>query len=491
MVVALGSFLASQSPAQSFRTLYNFSATATPPFGPNTNSDGANPAGAVVFAGSTLCGTTQYGGSSGSGTIFALSTDGTSFRTLYTFTDSYAFGTNADGAAPQAGLVEVANLLYGTAAQGGIADNGTVFEVSTGAFSFTTLHQFSMGDVISDTNGDGVSPYGGLVASSNVLFGTAYAGGSSGKGCVFRLNIDGTSFLVLHSFGAGNANSAGIYTNSDGINPQAGLLLSGTTLFGTAYAGGEWGDGAVFALNVDGSGFRVLHAFTAQDPSTGTNNDGASPQSPLLLSGNVLYGDASNGGNFGNGTVFALNVDGTAFQTLHSFTAQDPSTGTNSDGAFPTGNLILVGQKLYGTALDGGLAGNGAVFKLNVDGTGFQSLYSFTRRDAVTGTNGDGASPQAGLIQSSNTLYGTTSEGGLYGNGTVFSFFLPPQLAINSLGGQAILSWPATTTNFVLQSTTNLFAPEWSTKVSAITISGLNIFTNPVSTTPQFFRLSQ
>ena len=41
--------------------------------------------------------------------------------------------------------------------------------------------------------------------------------------------------------------------------------------------------------------------------------------SGLILSGNTLYGTARSGGSSGNGTVFALNTDGTGFTNLHSF----------------------------------------------------------------------------------------------------------------------------------------------------------------------------
>src|SRR5689334_892928 len=49
------------------------------------------------------------------------------------------------------------------------------------------------------------------------------------------------------------------YTNSDGAVPQAGLLLSGNTLYGTASGGGISGRGTLFKVNADGSGFTNLH----------------------------------------------------------------------------------------------------------------------------------------------------------------------------------------------------------------------------------------
>src|SRR6266567_268132 len=71
--------------------------------------------------------------------------------------------------------------------------------------------------------------------------------------------------------------------------------------------------------------FTTLHSFTATSPfsvSTDTfytNTDGANPSGNLILSGNILYGTASQGGSWGYGAVFAVNADGTGFTNLHSF----------------------------------------------------------------------------------------------------------------------------------------------------------------------------
>ena len=116
----------------------------------------------------------------------------------------------------------------------------------------------------------------------------------------------------------------------------------------------------VFAVNTDGTGFTNLHNFTARSigpPYVGTNSEGASPSGGLLLSGNTLYRTTANGGSGGVGTVFALNTDGTGFTNLHSFAAggYDRSGDfTNSDGAFPEAGLILSGNTLYGTTTHGG-----------------------------------------------------------------------------------------------------------------------------------------
>ena len=110
---------------------------------------------------------------------------------------------------------------------------------------------------------------------------------------MFALNTNGTGFTTLHSF-----------TNSpDGANPYAGLILSGNTLYGTACSGGSSNAGTVFAVNTNGTGFVVLHSFTISP-------DGANPQAGLILSGNTLYGTTCYGGSSNYGTLFAINTNG-------------------------------------------------------------------------------------------------------------------------------------------------------------------------------------
>src|SRR5436309_2733456 len=91
--------------------------------------------------------------------------------------------------------------------------------------------------------------------------------------------------------------------------------------------------GAVFKVTTNGTGFTNLYSFTATDAYPHTNSDGAHPQAGLILSSNTLYGTAALGGSSGNGSVFAVNTDGTGFTNLHSFTAAPGPLYTNSDGA--------------------------------------------------------------------------------------------------------------------------------------------------------------
>src|SRR2546425_977852 len=118
MAAAVLVFNTTDTPAQAFKVLHDFSATSGRP---STNWDGAQPyLTGLVFSGATLYGTTYFGGTNGSGVVFALSTEGGDFTVLHTFTRSDSpFYTNLDGEFPQGGLVLQGDTLYGTALNGG------------------------------------------------------------------------------------------------------------------------------------------------------------------------------------------------------------------------------------------------------------------------------------------------------------------------------------------------------------------------------------
>jgi uncharacterized repeat protein (TIGR03803 family) len=476
LIAVLGLIADGRVTAQTFTTLHHFTASIT-----GTNSDGAFPYAGLILSGNTLYGTALEGGSLDGGTVFALNSDGTGFTTLHSFA-AHTSGTNSDGSTPYAGLILSGNTLYGTAKSGGASDCGTVFKINTDGTSFTTLHSFTATSGPDGTNSDGANPFAGLILSGNTLYGAAWQGGRSGAGTVFALATNGTGFTTLHSFTA-LSNS----TNGDGAYPNAGLILSGNTLYGTANQGGISGYGTVFAINTIGTGFTNLHSFV--DSVDGYPTDGAFPVAGLILSGNTLYGTANQGGTpgGGHGTVFAINTDGSGFRNLYSFT-------NGSDGAFPVARLISSGNSLYGTASEGGSSGSGTVFSLNTDGTSFRTLHSFTALSDSTNT--DGTFPN-GIILSGNTLYGTAYQGGSSDNGTVFSLSLgsasAPQLTIVLFGANVILTWPANAAGFTLQSTANLASPAiWSTVFPGPTIvNGQNAVTNPISGTRKFYRLSQ
>ncbi len=257
----------------------------------------------------------------------------------------------------------------------------------------------------------GVNPYTPLILANDTLYGTTRGGGTFGWGTVFALSTNGTGFTNLYHF----PTAVGIPpTNQLGALPHGGLVISpsGRTLYGTTINGGPGAKGVVFAVNTDGTGFTNLHHFSAQN-EFGENSDGAMPWCSLVLSGNTLYGTTLNGGSQGFGTVFAVRTNGTMFTVLHHFQSSSNTAHAHS--------LVLSDNTLYGTGNDGSVTGSGAVFAIRTDGSGYTNLFRFPVVEGDTYTNRHGANPFAGLSISGDRLYGSTLGGGSGGRGTVFS----------------------------------------------------------------------
>src|SRR5439155_797009 len=118
LVAGLGLILAGRVTAQSFTVLHTFTSAS----GPNaTNTDGANPFAGLMLSGNTLFGAANDGGRSGHGTVFAVTTNGSAFTTLH------SFSSGSGGAYASAGLILSGDTLYGT--DYGNLGNGTVFAI--------------------------------------------------------------------------------------------------------------------------------------------------------------------------------------------------------------------------------------------------------------------------------------------------------------------------------------------------------------------------
>jgi uncharacterized repeat protein (TIGR03803 family) len=273
----------------------------------------------------------------------------------------------------------------------------------------------------------------------------------------------------LWNFSSGDTNAAGIWTNADGADLESGLVLVGTNLFGTAYQGGTNGSGTVFMIGTNGGVLTVLKTLSATDPDTGTNDDGANPYAGLLLAGGTLYGTTEEGGTNGTGAIFALATNGGGFISLWSFAETDANTGTNTGGANPDGGLVLSGNTLLGTTSAGGFYGDGAIFAINTNGGDFAWLHNFSY--AV-----DGSAPYADLFLSGSTLWGATSQGGVNGGGTLFDIsaaVVSPSLAVIGSGAAITISWPSPSPGFILQQNSDLTTSNWQNFSGTINDNGV------------------
>jgi uncharacterized repeat protein (TIGR03803 family) len=141
--------------------------------------------------------------------------------------------------------------------------------------------------------------------------------------------------------------------------------------------------------------------------------DGGHPLAALVQgSDGNFYGTANLGGINGVGTVYKITPRG-ALTLLYAFCSQSGC----ADGAYPAAALVQGSDgDFYGTTSQGGANGLGTVFKITASGT-LTTLYSFCSQSGCT----DGAGLLAGLVQGSDgNFYGTTFNGGANGGGTVF-----------------------------------------------------------------------
>lgn len=241
---ANGTIFALSTNGSAFAVLHDFSALDTVT---GTNADGAMPGG-LALAGGVLYGVAAGGGAGGAGTVFAVQTNGANFTVLHHFAVlDTATATNLDGVFPAGGLIVSNGMLYGTTLAGGWQGGGTVFALGTNGAGFATLHHFSAVDAATGTNEDGALPCAALTRVGGGLYGTTAAGGTGGNGTVFAVSTHGGQFQILHAFSAVDAVSG---TNSDGANPVAGLLAVSNLLYGTTFGGGLGGAGAVFAVAI-------------------------------------------------------------------------------------------------------------------------------------------------------------------------------------------------------------------------------------------------
>jgi uncharacterized repeat protein (TIGR03803 family) len=193
---------------------------------------------------------------------------------------------------------------------------------------------------------------------------------------------------------------------SDGSAPNASLVQgSDGNFYGTTVRGGAYNYGTAFKLTPGGV-LTSLYSFWRGD--TDYPNNGYYPTEIIQGNDGNLYGMTEDGGLRGDGAVFKISAGG-VFTKLHSF------MHATTDGEYPLGAMVQGADgEYYGTAQGGGTSYRGVVFKITSNGA-YTNLYSFT------GGN-DGGGPNRLLLGSDGNFYGTTYYGGTNGFGTVFKF---------------------------------------------------------------------
>jgi uncharacterized repeat protein (TIGR03803 family) len=397
ITLALGGLTPVGSWAGTFQTIATFHV-----------KNGSTPVAGLVFdKDGNLYGATEVGGQNGFGVVFKLTPPAKGKAawtptTLFTFDANTAYGVN-----PVANLViDKTGNIYGTTLHSGSGNNGTVFELTPPAKGKTawtpsTLYNFS---------GTSGASYAGVVFDkSGSLFGALSQGGPSDLGLVYELSPaakgkKGWTPSTLLTFNGTNGGS-----------PYDDLVLDAAgNLYGTTNSGGASSNGTVFKLTSPAKGSTV---WTPSTLASFNASNGANPVSSVVFdkAGN-LYGTTLNGGTYGQGTVFELMAPAKekapwTLTTLLNF--------YGANGGSPYGSLVFdKAGNLYGTTSQGGSGGDGTVFELTPPA---KAKGAWTPVTLVNFNGVNGSSPNSGLVLSKDgSLFGTTSQGGPTGDGTVF-----------------------------------------------------------------------
>jgi uncharacterized repeat protein (TIGR03803 family) len=438
------------SPAGEVTTLYKFCSLSL-------CSDGNIPwKGLVMAANGLMYGTTVYGGAAGQctggvypgcGTIFQITPDGV-LTTLHSF-------SGTDGQWPPGPLVLGADgNLYGTTSFGGNSNAGTVFMVTPGG-SFTTLSDFcnSLGCFGANSNAL-------IQGADGNFYGTTAESGNDNGGTVFKITPQGvlTSFNLCTQT-ACNGGSFPIAPLVQAANrnfygtASAGGNTGTSTVCGQSGSGGY---GGIFEITADGT---LTSLYTFQDSS-----DGSAPAAALIQAtdGNLYGTTECGGGNSSAGTIFSITASGT-FTPLYSFIGAaaeggseaqvgllqgtdgnfygtTPANGTNNNGtvfrfsmglspfvkALPTSGGVGTIIQILGTSLMGSTAvsfnGTAATFTVASDSNIQATVPSGATSGPVTVTTANGTlssnqpfqvtaqvatpvfSPAAGLFPSAQTV---------------------------------------------------------------------------------------
>ena len=315
-----------------------------------SGSDGANPLGALIQANDgNFYGTTQLGGSSGEGVIFKMDS-------LGNVTALYSFTRGDDGGEPVAGLIQASDgYFYGTTYYGGTSDSGTIFRADSSG-NLTTLYSFSGGD-----DGFGPdAPL--IQATDGNFYSTAIGGGNlsceiwpvTGCGTIFRIDSSG-NLTTLYSFSGGTDGANPI----EALLQVDDGSFYGTTVFGgdaSCSVSGYLGCGSIFKIDTAGN-FTVLHDFSGGAEGgvpisaliQATDGDF---YGTATAGGNISCSVIASGENYptynGCGTVFKMDSAGNVV-ALYSF------AGSPNDGSNPFASLLEGSDGyFYGTTRWGG-----------------------------------------------------------------------------------------------------------------------------------------
>lgn len=381
----------------------------------------------LLFAQFSLWGVTAQGGINNYGVIFKYAPSTNTFTKIFDFDipvwstlwGGYIYDTTGncpDGSFYLANNGKIYGLTYGGGSCGGqqFGGNGVLFEYDLASQHYSPLIVF--GGIGSPCNSEGLgfeSSTSPILASDGNLYGTQTRGSGCSGGCIFKFNIDSTTYNPVANFLCGTnsghacnnlyeASDGNIYAPTDGWPPLHGSVIKYNLLttsftyipysasyYGLGGIGGfvEGDSGKLYAVgSIYGShGYGTIFEYDYINNSFSKKwdfdsiNDGGHPYSTLLKASNgYYYGMTSMGGAYNDGTIFRFDASTDTLIKLFDF------DGTNS-GANSWGSLKQASNgKIYGLTRQGGTYNVGVLFEFDPATNIFTKKFDF---DTINGSS--------------------------------------------------------------------------------------------------------
>jgi len=339
--------------------------------------------------------------------------------------------------------------MYGTTSEGGANGLGTIYRVDQNGANFEKVYDFS--------TSTGGNPFGGLTLANGRLYGftttngqTVNSGASIALGSFFEFNPETKDFKVIQyiddqsSIGNGfkfapTMGGDGLLymaSESQGLTSREGVLSSFdpkcgnftelatfTPTFGQPKSGLlEASDGNLYVTTnngATGSGAIVKYDKTSMQllklhSSAGNGSlEYRNAVNNILFeaSNGALYGASKQGGGNDNGIIFKINKDGSGFQTIYRMLG----AGLTDVGYYPLGGFVEVNGKLYSsTEQEANIGQNqGTLFTIDIATNKFSFIHTLDL---------EGAQPRGTFTSSSNGRLYLTCSGGNINNGSIIEF---------------------------------------------------------------------
>ncbi|MEM9935235.1 MAG: choice-of-anchor tandem repeat GloVer-containing protein [Bacteroidota bacterium] len=317
------------------------------------------------------------GGRDNNGTIFSIDREGENFTVLYDFPD------DSVGVQPRR-VIEKNGRIFGITGTGGNNDEGVIFTVDA-AGQFGIVHHFE-GDL------NGRFPVE-IVAFNGRIWGYTSSGGPNFEGVLFSFAEDGTDFQVENAFGG---------TNNDGARPQGDLTIVGENLMGTTRNGGNDDQGTLYMVNAQNTYQKVYDYIGELDLDE-----------RVKYTGDKAWGLTDIDATDGFEEEYVLySIDLTTYEFTSEVNWQFPEV----DGEDPDINpepLFIYNETIWGVFLDDEILAHNFLWKYDPLTTTVDTIHVFD--DELMGLQ-----PHSELIEFQGKLWGLTEDGGLYGDGVIY-----------------------------------------------------------------------